>query len=104
VTGEIAGQRGCAEGVGVIHATASSPQLGENHFTAFQTGTAKSREAFLALLRAGYGDYIANAAALAHMRGRSLSGPMIEILAAHPVRMFADAAAWRAHLAALSVD
>ena len=79
-------------------------QLGDDRFTVFRTGTAKSRAAFLALLRVGHGDYIVNAAALDYMRGRSLSGPVIDTLAAHPVRMFADAPAWRAHLAQLGID
>ena len=38
------------------------------------------------------------------MRGRALAGPVIEILAAHPVKVFADEAAWTAHLAALGID
>ena len=79
-------------------------QLGDDRFTIFRTGTAKSRAAFLALLRAGYTDHVVNAAALDYMRGRCLSGPVIERLAAHPVRMFADASAWRAHLAQLGID
>jgi hypothetical protein len=78
-------------------------QLGDDRFTAFRTGTAKSREAFLSLLRAGHTDYVVNAAALEYMRGRCLSGPVIETLAAHPVKLFADAAAWRAHLEALGI-
>ena len=87
-------------------------QLGDDRFTVFRTGTAKSREAFLALLRAGYSDYVINFAALDYMRGRSLSGPVIERLAAHPViccantevKLFADVSAWRAHLAQLGID
>ena len=79
-------------------------QLGDDRFTVFRTGTAKSRAAFLSLLRAGYGDYVVNTAALEYMRGRSLSGPVIETLAAHPIKLFADAAAWRAHLAQLGID
>jgi hypothetical protein len=38
------------------------------------------------------------------MRGRSLSGPVIERVATHPVQMFADAFAWRTHIAALDID
>src|SRR3712207_8982016 len=34
------------------------------------------------------------------MRDRALAGPVIDLLAAHPVRVFADEAAWKAHLAA----
>jgi hypothetical protein len=78
-------------------------QLGDDRFTAFRTGASKSREAFLSLLRAGHTDHVVNAAALDYMRGRSLSGPVVEALAAHPVKQFADASAWRAHLAALGI-
>jgi hypothetical protein len=79
-------------------------QLGDDRFTVFRTGTAKSREAFLSLLRAGYGDYVVNAAALEYMRGRCLSGPVIEALATHRTKLFASTAAWRAHLAAVGID
>jgi Transposase IS66 family len=79
-------------------------QLGDDRFTVFRTGTAKSREAFLSLLRAGYDDYVINTAALDHMRGRSLSGPVIERLATHRAKLFASTAAWRSHLAALGID
>ncbi len=86
------------------HEDGVTTQLGDNRFTVFRTGTAKSREAFLALLRAGYGDYVVNAAALDYMRGRSLSGSVIEALATHRTKLFASTAAWRAHLAALGLD
>ena len=79
-------------------------QLGDDRFTVFRTGAAKSREAFLSLLRAGHTDHVVNAAALEYMRGRCLSGPVVEALAAHPAKRFADAAAWRAHLSLLGVD
>jgi hypothetical protein len=79
-------------------------QLGDDRFTAFRTGPAKSREAFLSVLRAGHGEYVVNAAALAYMRGRALAGPVIERLAAHPAMIFADEHAWKAHLTALGVD
>ncbi|HET6520553.1 MAG TPA: hypothetical protein VFG47_12155 [Geminicoccaceae bacterium] len=38
------------------------------------------------------------------MRKHGLAGPVIDALAAHPTRRFADRAAWRAHLAALGLD
>ncbi|WP_265519991.1 IS66 family transposase [Nitratireductor luteus] len=79
-------------------------QIGDDRFTAFRTGRSKSREAFLATLRAGHGDYIINDQALAYMRGRNLSAPVIAQLAAAPHKAFADSAAWRAHLAALGLD
>lgn len=79
-------------------------QIGNDRFTAFRTGTSKSREAFLGLLRAGHTDYVVTEAALDYMRGRSLAGPVIALLAAHPIKHFADAAAWTAHLALLGID
>jgi hypothetical protein len=83
---------------------AFTTQIGDARFTAFRTGTSKSRQAFLSLLRAGHGEYVINDAALAYMRGRALAGPVIEQLAAHPTKVFADEAAWTAHLAALGID
>src|SRR5215831_9072867 len=41
---------------------------------------------FLDLLRAGHEDYVINAEALAYMRQRALSGPVIASLAEHPDR------------------
>ena len=79
-------------------------QIGGDRFTAFRTGGSKSREAFLSLLRAGHGEYVISAAALEYMRDRALAGSVIDLLAAHPVRVFADEAAWKAHLAALGID
>src|ERR687893_1460308 len=38
------------------------------------------------------------------MLWRALSGPVIGMLAAHPVRLFADDGAWQAHLASLGLD
>jgi len=83
---------------------AFTTQIGDARFTAFRTGTSKSRQNFLSLLRAGHGEYVINDAALAYMRGRALAGPVIEQLAAHPTKVFADEAAWTAHLAALGID
>jgi uncharacterized small protein (DUF1192 family) len=79
-------------------------QIGDDRFTAFRTGASKSREAFLSTLRAGHGEYVISEAALAYMRGRALAGPVIELLAAHPAKVFADEAAWRAHLTTLGID
>lgn len=79
-------------------------QIGDDRFTAFRTGRSKSREAFLATLRAGHSDYVINEEALAYMRGRNLSGTVIERLAAAPQKIFADNCAWQAHLAALGID
>jgi hypothetical protein len=79
-------------------------QVGDDRFTAFRTGASKSRQAFLSNLRAGHGEYVVNDAALGYMRGRALAGPVVDLMAAHPVRVFADEDAWRAHLAVLGID
>jgi len=79
-------------------------QIGDDRFTVFRTGTSKSRETFLSLLRAGHTDYVVNAAALEYMRGHSLSGQAIALLDAHLAKRFADTSAWSAHLARLGID
>src|SRR4051794_2174770 len=79
-------------------------QIGDDRFTAFRTGPAKSRLAFLSTLRAGHDEYVISEAALDYMRNRALAGPVIELLAAHPAKVFADEAAWKAHLAGLGID
>ena len=83
---------------------AFTTQVGDDRFTAFRTGPSKPREAFLSTLRAGHDEYVVDEAALEYMRGRALAGPVIERLAAHPAKVFADEEAWRAHLAALGID
>nr|WP_258599058.1 hypothetical protein [Mesorhizobium sp. AR07] len=86
------------------HQDGYTTQIGDRRFTAFRTGRSKSREAFLATLRAGHSDYFINEEALAYMRGRNLAGPVIARLGAAPHKAFADSAAWQAHLAALGLD
>jgi len=76
-------------------------QIGDDRFAVFRSGSSKSRQAFLAVLRAGHEDFVINEEALEYMRGRGLAGPLIAALAAHPIKHFADEAAWRAHLQAL---
>lgn len=78
-------------------------QIGNNRFVWFGTTASKSRRNFLELLRAGYDDYVINAEALAYMRGRNLAGPIIQRLAEHPDKYFADQAAWQAHLDRLGI-
>src|SRR5205085_2129592 len=73
------------------------------HFAWFGTTGSKNRGNFLDLLRAGYDDYVINAEALAYMRQRALSGPVIARLAEHPDQVFADQAAWTAHLDRLGI-
>src|SRR4029077_2692119 len=52
-------------------------QIGNAHFAWFGTTGSKNRGNFLDLLRAGHADYVINAEALAYMRQRALSGPVI---------------------------
>ncbi len=78
-------------------------QIGNDAFTFFATTTTKNRANFLGLLRAGYADYALNDQAFAYMRRRHLAGTVIASLQRHPVRHFADAAAWTAHLDALGI-
>jgi hypothetical protein len=79
-------------------------QVGNAHFTWFGTTGSKSRLNFLELLRAGHGDYIVNAEALAYMRERALAAHVIARLAEHPDRCFADREAWNAHLEKLGIS
>jgi hypothetical protein len=78
-------------------------QIGNAHFAWFGTTGSKSRLNFLALLRAGYDDYVINAEALAYMRERALAGPVIARLAEHLDRRFAGHKAWNAHLETLGI-
>jgi len=78
-------------------------QIGNDHFAWFGTTARKSRLNFLELLRAGYPDYVINTEALAYMRERGLSGPVIERLATHPEHTFPDEAAWMGHLQRLGI-
>ena len=62
-------------------------QIGNDAFTWFGTRARKSRLNFLDLLRAGHGDDVINAAALAYMRTRSLAGPVLSRLTADRRRL-----------------
>src|SRR5919202_208041 len=84
-------------------ANGTCTQIGNDHFAWFGTTASKSRLNFLELLRAGHPDYVINAEALACMRERALSGPVIERLATHPEHTFPDQAAWQAHLEKLGI-
>jgi Transposase IS66 family len=84
-------------------ANGSCTQIGNAHFAWFGTSPSRSRLNFLELLRAGHGDYVVNAEALAYMRDRVLAGPLIERLADQSARHFPDQAAWVAHLERLGI-
>jgi hypothetical protein len=94
-----------ADDTGARHKAANGTctQIGNNHFAWFGTTASKSRLNFLELLRAGHLDYVINGEALAYMRERALSGPVIERLATQPERSFPDQAAWQAHLEKLGI-
>ena len=78
-------------------------QIGNDHFTWFATTGSKSRLNFLDLLRAGYGDYVINDAAVAYMHRHNLAASVIAKLARHHTRRLDDEAAWQAHLAGLGL-
>jgi len=78
-------------------------QIGNDRFAWFGTTGSKSRLNFLELLRAGHANYVINAEALAYMRCRSLTGPVIRMLAEHDDKHFADRATWQAHLERLGI-
>ena len=76
-------------------------QIGNQYFTWFGTRSSKSRLNFLDLLRAGHTDFVLNDAAFDYMRARALPATLIARLAEQPETVFADQAAWSAHLARL---
>jgi hypothetical protein len=78
-------------------------QIGNAHFAWFGTTNSKNRANFLGLLRAGYADYTINAEALAYMRERNLAGHVIDRLAQHKDKVFADEDAFSAHLETLGI-
>jgi hypothetical protein len=84
-------------------ANGTCTQIGNDHFAWFGTTASKSRLNFLELLRAGHPDYVINAEALAYMRDRALSGPVIDRLTTHPEHTFPDEAAWMSHLQRLGI-
>src|SRR5450631_2396430 len=73
-------------------------QIGNDNFAWFGTTGSKSRLNFLDLLRAGHTDYVVNEVALDYMREHALAGQLVQQLAAHEPRQFADQAAWLRHL------
>ena len=84
-------------------ANAVCTQIGNDSFAWFGTTGSKSRLNFLELLRADHTDYVINEAALTYMREHALAGPVIQQLATHPNRQFADQAAWQQHLEQLGI-
>lgn len=79
-------------------------QIGNDRFTAFRTGSSKSRLNFLGLLRAGHTDFVLNDIAFAYMRDHGLSKTLLAQLVDRAERCFADPKAWKAHLEGLGFD
>ena len=73
-------------------------QIGNDRFAWFGTRSSKSRLNFLGLLRAGHTEFVLNGAAFNYMRTRALPATLITQLANSPDTVFADQAAWSAHL------
>jgi Transposase IS66 family len=78
-------------------------QIGNDNFAWFGTTGSKSRRNFLDLLRAGHTDYVINDAALEYMREHALAGTLVQRLATHKRRRFADEKAWTRHLERLGI-
>src|SRR5208283_4007195 len=78
-------------------------QIGNDTFAWFGTTGSKSRLNFLDLLRAGHTDYTINDAALDYMREHALAGTLVQRLATHKRRQFADEKAWMRHLKHLGI-
>jgi hypothetical protein len=77
--------------------------IGNDQFTSFTTTSSKSRLNFFEVLLAGDTTHLINDAAIAYMHEHSLSGGVINKLAAHAEKSFADRAAWMAHLKRLGI-
>ena len=78
-------------------------QIGNDNFAWFGTTGSKSRLNFLDLLRAGHTDYTINDTALEYMREHALAGTLVQRLATHKRRQFADEQAWMQHLEHLGI-
>ncbi|MCL2717121.1 MAG: transposase [Alphaproteobacteria bacterium] len=90
---------------GAVHKAKNgyTTQIGNAHFTWFRTTESKSRTNFLSLLRTGYSDYVITDDALAYMRDQKLANYLINSLADHPDKYFADLESWNAHLAKVGI-
>ena len=78
-------------------------QIGNDNFAWFGTTGSKSRLNFLNLLRAGHTDYTINDEALDYMREHGLARTLVQRLATHKRRQFADERAWMRHLERLGM-
>jgi len=78
-------------------------QNGNDNFAWFGTTGSKSRLNFLSLLRAGHTDYVINDAAVEYIHDHDMAGPLVQLLADHERRIFADEKAWMLHLEQLGL-
>lgn len=72
-------------------------QIGNELFASFTSSDSKSRLNFLEALRGPHTDYVIDETAVAYWRRHKLPGAMVDRLRRGPP-VFADPAAWRAHL------
>lgn len=77
--------------------------VGNDQFASFTTTTSKSRLNFFEVLLAGDTTHLINEAAIAYMREHSLSGVVINKLAEHTKKSFANRDDWTAHLKKLGI-
>jgi hypothetical protein len=77
--------------------------IGNDQFASFTTTGSKSRLNFFEVLLAGDTTHLINEAAVAYMREHNLSGIVINKLAAHSQKSFADRDAWMTHLKRLGI-
>lgn len=78
-------------------------QIGDDRFTSFDTVSSKSRLMFLMTLRAGFQDYVINAAALIWLHEQEAPEFLIDRLLPHEGRVFADEDAWTDFLIEIGV-
>ena len=77
-------------------------QIGNEFFASFASTESKSRLNFLEILRRPHTDYVINETAVAYWRRQKLPKAMVARL--HRGRsVFADLAAWQAHLEPLAI-
>jgi hypothetical protein len=79
-------------------------QIGDDRFAFFATSFSKNRQNFLEILRAGHGAYQINDAAIDYMHRHHLAAMVIDRLAQNDQTLFADEAAWLAHLDGLGIS
>jgi hypothetical protein len=77
--------------------------IGNELFAWFQSTDSKSRINFLELLRAGQTDYVINEEALQYMNNQRLAKSILQLLANHDKKHFADLSEWQHHLEELQI-